>query len=500
MSLNAKEILNNFEKGIIDYESMKNSLVFLLERSKKEIDRLETIQIINKLNINSDKIYQVLENSLISDSSEKVRALCAKTLKKLFLEKSLKPLKWALMNEKTLACTIAILSILGEIETEESKQILLDNINTIDGKQYKYNLKEIIEDGLYQNFNTKQLAEILINYYIISSLKLKLGYLKFEENEKGEIVKLDLSGIDTQGLRSNKVSKSLQQILSLSLLKHLDISNNDLLQLEIRFPKENYLEIIDLSYNRLYSLPNSIGSLKKLKKLILKSNKLKSLPNSLKKLESLEILILRDNLLRALPSSIGVLKRLKILDLYHNKLSSLPKNFEKLESLLYLDLGWNRFHKIPHFIGKCKKIEKLSLGRNNISRVPDWIRELECLKVFNIYDNHLQHFPSIFGEIDSLEELNLRNNQLKMLPENLIHLKNLKVLNLSWNQIENLPAWIGCLDSLEELNLWRNNLSEIPETIKNLRNLKSLYLNFNNFSKPPDILRELKENGVHIKV
>ncbi|MCJ7651770.1 MAG: leucine-rich repeat domain-containing protein, partial [Candidatus Lokiarchaeota archaeon] len=73
------------------------------------------------------------------------------------------------------------------------------------------------------------------------------------------------------------------------------------------------LEYLDLSYNRLTSLPEYICDFKSLKSLYLSANQLTHLPDCIHNLKSLEFIDLRDNKLTLLPESIGKLKNLDSL-------------------------------------------------------------------------------------------------------------------------------------------------------------------------------------------
>src|SRR5271165_373205 len=84
------------------------------------------------------------------------------------------------------------------------------------------------------------------------------------------------------------------------------------------------LQSLDLSANRLSSLPPEITKLKRLQSLDLNANQLSSLPPEITELTSLQSLDLSANQLSSLPPEIGKLISLQSLDLRSNQLSSLP--------------------------------------------------------------------------------------------------------------------------------------------------------------------------------
>ncbi|ELA40769.1 uncharacterized protein VICG_02194, partial [Vittaforma corneae ATCC 50505] len=84
-----------------------------------------------------------------------------------------------------------------------------------------------------------------------------------------------------------------------------------------------------------------IGMLESLRKLNLSGNKLETLPPKIGNLKLLEILDLRNNEFETLPPEIGNLKELFWLYLGNNKLETLPPKIEKLKYLRELDLKDN---------------------------------------------------------------------------------------------------------------------------------------------------------------
>ncbi|MFX0104455.1 MAG: leucine-rich repeat protein [Candidatus Hodarchaeota archaeon] len=495
MPLTPNAILEDLKNKDLDKPSAIELLLTLIDNAEKPETRIESIKILEEIGTTDQKTFKFLEHLLISDTNENVRNLTCKVLKSLYLDKALAPISWAFEHETSLKCLITIISTLGEINQDKSKPILINKLNIFRRKKYKYNLNGLFKKKNIKDFSNRELADILISYYILSFLKLTFGYIKFEINESGLITELDLSNVERYSSGLSKLENILESIFSLNTIKKCDLRFNHLIN--IPSVLNNSIEYLDLSYNKITKLPD-FKYFKSLKTLNLKSNRLRTLPESLGEINSLENLNLRNNMLTQLPSSISSLSSLKSLDLHGNKLSSINVYLSK--SILELELGWNNFKTVPINIKLLSLLEKLGMGGNKLISLPDWIGSFHLLKELDLYDNKLNEIPSSLGNLNSLERLSFRNNQLKDLPSSIRNLKSLKNLNLSWNNFTSLPEWIGNLSSLEELNLWGNKLENLPNSIVSLSSLKILDLNFNKFEALPPILKELERKiGLIIK-
>ncbi len=97
---------------------------------------------------------------------------------------------------------------------------------------------------------------------------------------------------------------------------------------------------LQLTNNKLTSIPASIANFSNLLVLDLEANQLKKLPVEVNNLVELISLNLKHNQFTTFPS-IFSLKNLTVLDLANNKLKSLPKEIQQLENLQYLNLKGN---------------------------------------------------------------------------------------------------------------------------------------------------------------
>ncbi|MFX1552849.1 MAG: leucine-rich repeat domain-containing protein [Promethearchaeota archaeon] len=495
MPLTPNAISEDLKNKDLDRPSAIELLLTLIDNAENPETRIESIKILEEIGTTDEKTFKFLEHLLISDTNENVRNLTCKVLKNLYINKALAPISWAFEHETSLKCLITIISTLGEINQDKSKSVLIDKLNRFRRRKYKYNLNGLFKKRNIKDFSNKELTDILISYYILSSLKLTFGYIKFEINESGLITELDLSNVERYSSGLSKLEKILESIFSLNTIKRCDLRFNHLINIPTVLNRS--IEYLDLSYNKITKLPD-FSYFKSLKTLNLKTNRLRNLPESIGLVKTLENLNLRNNMLTHLPSSISSLSSLKSLDLHGNKLTSIEINLSA--SIKELELGWNNFTTIPKEVQPLLFLEKLGMGGNKLVTLPEWIGSFHSLKELELYDNKLCNIPDSLGNLNSLEKLNLRNNQLSNLPSSMTKLKSLKFLNLSWNNFTTLPEWIGILSSLEVFNLWGNKLEKLPNSIASLSSLKILDLNFNKFEELPPLLKEMeRKNGLIIK-
>jgi len=267
MALTPLKIYQDLKNNSLDKKNAAELLITLIENSEKDDVRLESVQLLEKIDIKDDKIFKMLENLLISDSNGIVRTLAANYIKKSFIEYAIAPIKWAIQYESDYNCILTIIETLIKIDNEESKSILVNEIKKIrktkymdKDKQYKNNfrksLKELFKTKKIKTFSCKELAEILINYKTIEAL-IKKFYTLYFKLENGLVIALDLSDLGWNvNVWKQKYAdriKSISDIIGLMNLK--------------------YLKSLDLSNNRIESVEDLIN-LKNLTHLYLSNNKI----------------------------------------------------------------------------------------------------------------------------------------------------------------------------------------------------------------------------------
>ena len=144
--------------------------------------------------------------------------------------------------------------------------------------------------------------------------------------------------LDAAALDSVRTFRSLERaMLDPDHVFRLDLSDQKLKEVpDLRRFKN--LNALDLSHNRLRTLPTWIAELPHLQELRVSRNKLMEFPEGICRLSHLKRLDLSRNALTGLPKCMGGLKELTSLDLWDNDLMDFPAQIAGMKALRFLDL------------------------------------------------------------------------------------------------------------------------------------------------------------------
>ena len=149
------------------------------------------------------------------------------------------------------------------------------------------------------------------------------------------------------------------------------------------FPTEIYdladtLEILNLSGNRLDSLPQDLPRLHRLRVIFCSDNKFTEVPEVLGQCPSLEMAGFKACRIERF-SAASVPAALRWLILTDNRLTALPENLGSCARLQKLMLAGNSLQRLPDSMAACANLELLRISANNFEQLPPWLTSLPRL-------------------------------------------------------------------------------------------------------------------------
>ncbi|XP_046575279.1 uncharacterized protein LOC124283294 [Haliotis rubra] len=230
------------------------------------------------------------------------------------------------------------------------------------------------------------------------NLSKKISYKQFCKHLKGEAHESMLTELPW-GIRD-----------SVSLYEKMNVSFNAISELPPELPlRLPHLSHIDLSYNRLQTLPESFGLLFHLRTLLLSNNVLRSLPESFVHLVKLECIDLSHNQLKELPDEMGNMEALSKLNVSNNKLKLLPLSLGASKTLTLLIANGNKLESPPQAI--CSEGSKETLH---------FLRKLYKVSIIDVPkrpSTPLNVFPRVRGNQLQSSVINPHSAQIQYIQE-----------------------------------------------------------------------------------
>ena len=498
-----KELFNNYVINKITRADLLDSLLFILENDNSPSIRSESLRIIQEVGSKDEKVYDVIEGSLISDESSFVRAAALDVLCRNFSDRCENPFFWLVQNETSAIVLMPLLKYMEKIPNEkfiEYKDMILRKYASIYGVvideaefflEWEYLYSGNNEDGKYvkigwfleektnflyfvkhgegsnfRSFAVKEHHVIALNFiqHILGKVPetiQTLKYLKYlnihRVKEIPDFLKnnpnlreLYITGPFLKEMPDWLLLKIKKKYIFPYIVEGVNYENAMVLGLFEYFMGEKLIKI-PISYdirNKDYGSEYKIS--KKGDVIGIYINRgIGTLPIEIRALRSLKELILTGSSIDLIPDSIGELTSLHYLVLNCGNIKKIPKSLCNMTSLEYIDLSQNNLDKIPKSLCNMTSLEYIDLNQNNIDKIPKYIDKLKSLKFLNLGWNHISEISEICN-INSLEELILQDNEIKEIPEAITRLENLKFLDLSQNPIVELPdtikAFVRSLD------------------------------------------------------
>ena len=168
--LTPREIYSEFQNKIIDKRSASESLINLVENSRDEELREESVKYIKKIGLKNQSTFEFLENLFISDLNANIRGAAFKAIKKNFKEKAIKPALYAISKERgdNHQILIPVIEFLIEnFNPLSCKYLLIQKIKNLDNKSLKYDLNLMN----LENLNLLRLKNIIYDSLLKNSLE-----------------------------------------------------------------------------------------------------------------------------------------------------------------------------------------------------------------------------------------------------------------------------------------------------------------------------------------
>jgi len=177
----------------------------------------------------------------------------------------------------------------------------------------------------------------------------------------------ELAGAQRLSLSENLTSFPLEILTLADSLEILDLSNNKLTSLPAEFAQLKKLKIIFASNNHFETLPEVLGQCVNLEMVGFKSNQINQVPgNALP--AKLRWLILTDNRIEVLPDTLGERPRLQKLALAGNLLTQLPVTLAQASNLELVRVSANRLTQCPDQLLGLPKLAWLAFSGNPFSK------------------------------------------------------------------------------------------------------------------------------------
>ncbi len=207
-----------------------------------------------------------------------------------------------------------------------------------------------------------------------------------------------------------------------------------------RFPN---LEFLVLERVPLEACPAGLDKLGKLKRLWLIGTQLEELADI--RLEHLSELDLSDNRLATVPTGWFASEQLHACDLSNNRLRQPPPGLEDHPGIQRLNLSANAITGLE--IGNWPELQSLDVKENHLRELSLEAERLPKLNALNLAGNRLSRLPDTLVDLPSLSWLNLSHNDLKELPDRLERIPDLKFLTIRGTLIP--PERLSEMDARE---------------------------------------------------
>eukprot|EP00038_Savillea_parva_P006499 m.164170 g.164170 ORF g.164170 m.164170 type:complete len:1061 (-) comp12391_c0_seq1:129-3311(-) len=203
-----------------------------------------------------------------------------------------------------------------------------------------------------------------------------------------EVFDGEYESIDLQGNEITEIPRAIGDGLLRTVLTSLNMSSNRLTSLPSELCEVRTLRQLNVARNEITELPMNLGNLFSLQQLNVSANKIAELPTSLFDLALLESLDASKNCITSMPPQIGQLQALTVLNLSDNKLRAIPPQIGRLTRLTSLHLQSNEITELPHAVVNLKQIQSLLMLPNPCTDPPESVLQLGTEGMLEYFAQH----------------------------------------------------------------------------------------------------------------
>lgn len=311
----------DYRNGKLSAKLALDLLISILEKSDNPEIRHKTIIALGRVENDDEKVYDILESSLLCDENDFVRAAAVNIIGQFYFKSSLKTLSWVIQYETSPIVIKTILNLIEKDCNQHFKLISNEISNWL--THFGGNLGIVANESKFfldlEVFFSRNITDYRISsrtyefYEKVRSITNNEPWL-FIKNEHVE-------GLNFSFFNWNFLKRNQDLMDSYLSIRNLDSFLN-------LYRKFEYNEFCN------QELLESIANLNLLRTLNLSYNNLTRFPDFLTRMQTIEQLNLSHNVISEIPESITNLKNLKILKLRNNKIHNVPKKFKPfLDSL-----------------------------------------------------------------------------------------------------------------------------------------------------------------------
>lgn len=249
------------------------------------------------------------------------------------------------------------------------------------------------------------------NYVLVSS---SASCDSSSDDETVNPKKIDFSyqGLVSEVLEVNLIEMS--ESTEKDQIEKILLYNNSLDSMANALTSFRNISVLDLSNNLIRELPENLNTMVNLTQLFLRNNLLDDLsfPKTMSSMVRLRDLNLSGNRLTTIPSPVLGVVSLRNLFLGGNRLTEIPRGIKNLKRLRVFYLGGNQIRALPSEICQLANLHALILCDNQLESLPECICCLKRLECLQLHQNRLTTLPEGLIRLKSLSELSLRDNPL----------------------------------------------------------------------------------------